>query len=206
MTFWFKFLIPTNSDGSVVSYSPGWCGTRPQCAQNEKGLYYNDKDRWGIGIADGAFVPPDVEVIDAQKALDLMGVKTVVAKTALIEMDSEGKLMADKVEITLPEPEEGVFFGKKLTERYLPEAETIDPEPKPVDPMAEPAPALPKEVASIEPRYCPTCHQIICVLTRYLDGSVKVTQDGKTVVDGLTAKNLVLTCQNGHKVRCVLDA
>lgn len=69
--YYFKFLIPTNADGSTVSYSPGWCGTRPKCAEKGKGLLYNDAERWGIGQADGDFVPDDVEVLDEKQVQQL---------------------------------------------------------------------------------------------------------------------------------------
>jgi hypothetical protein len=50
-------------DGSRISYSPGWCGTRDRLALNEKSLLYNEVEGWGIGQADGDYVPNDVEVL-----------------------------------------------------------------------------------------------------------------------------------------------
>jgi hypothetical protein len=68
--FYFKFKIPTHKDGTPVMYSPGWCGTREKCAVNEKGLFYNDIEHWGIGQADGEYVPDDVEVLKESVALE----------------------------------------------------------------------------------------------------------------------------------------
>ena len=87
-----KFKIPLNQDGSVVTYSPGWCGTRDKCALNEKGLLYNDKELWGIMSFEGDYVPDDVEVIDEKTALFLLS-------------------QAD-------ETDEKVYFGDKLLHRY----------------------------------------------------------------------------------------
>jgi hypothetical protein len=124
--FYFKFAIPVqpdsvtkdNPDGTTVTYSPGWCGTRDKCALKEKGIYYNDKERWGIAIAEGSFVPPDVEVVDAGKVAELMGIKTVVDRTAVIAMDAEGSLKFNNVVAELPEiTEKEVYYGKKLVNR-----------------------------------------------------------------------------------------
>jgi hypothetical protein len=140
--FYFKFQIPNMTNGDVVRYSQGWCGTRDKCAQNEKGIYYNDKERWGIGIAEGSFVPPDVEVVDAKKALELMGVAapvtTQVSKSAVLEMSELGVVKADGVEITLPDEatlEAEVFLGKKLMDRWTakPFSPTIPFDIKPGD-------------------------------------------------------------------------
>ena len=90
--FYFKFDIPTNKDGSVVTYSPGWCGTRDKCAKNEKGILYNDEERWGIGQAEGDFIPPDVTVLTEKDALKLV----------------------DAADSTNPK----VFKGDKLARRY----------------------------------------------------------------------------------------
>jgi hypothetical protein len=97
--FYFKFKIPTMPDGSVVTYSPGWCGTRDKCAQNEKGLLYNDKELWGIGQAEGDFVPDDVEVLSEKTALKLIA-----------EAD---------------DTDEMVFKGEKILARYIPEPEPV---------------------------------------------------------------------------------
>jgi hypothetical protein len=70
--FYFKFEIPNNKDGTVVTYSPGWCGTRDKCALNETGLLYNDEEGWGVGQAEGDFIPPDVEVLTEKEALKLV--------------------------------------------------------------------------------------------------------------------------------------
>lgn len=70
--YYFRFEIPTNEDGSVVTYSPGWCGTRDRCARNEKGILYNDEEGWGIGQAEGDYVPDDVKVLTEKEALKIV--------------------------------------------------------------------------------------------------------------------------------------
>ncbi len=97
--YYFKFEIPRMPDGKVVTYSPSWCGTRPKCALNEKGLLYNDKERWGIGQSEGTFIPPDVEVIPEAEAL---------------------KILAEAKD----EPE--VFTGEKLIHRWDAKPEVLD--------------------------------------------------------------------------------
>ncbi len=70
--YYFKFPIPTNSDGTRVSYSPDWFGTMPKCPQNVKVLLYNDKEGYGIAKCEENFVPPEVEVLDEKIALALV--------------------------------------------------------------------------------------------------------------------------------------
>jgi len=95
--YYFKFEIPTNADGSRVTYSPGWHGTMPKCSKNVKVLLYNDKEGYGIAKTEDTFIPKEVEVITEKIALG------IVAKAT---------------------DEEGVFFGDKLVTRW--DAEVLD--------------------------------------------------------------------------------
>jgi hypothetical protein len=199
--YYFKFDIPDMEDGSVVRYSPGWCGRRERCARNEKGLYYNDKERWGIGRAYDTYIPDDVEVLSPDDALKLMGIEVAsVSDKAEINFDSSGEVSVDGKVMKLPEPAEEVWFGTKLAERYVPEAEIIE-EKEVIKPDEVYIPPPPKEKSNIEPRYCPTCHALTAVITKYADGTIKVEQNGKTVIEGIKTANLVLACPAGHKVR-----
>jgi hypothetical protein len=176
--FYFKFDIPTNADGTTVTYSPGWCGTRDKCALKEKGIYYNDKERWGIAIAEGSFVPPDVEVVDAGKVAELMGIKTVVDKTAVIAMDAEGSLKFNNVVAELPEiTEKEVYYGKKLADRYLPKIDAVTGDTEIDEKLYKVKASVGKTV------FCPECHVFVMKLP-----------------NGLNAKTINLTCPNGHKV------
>lgn len=125
--FYFKFQIPNNEDGSVCTYSPGWCGTRDRCALNEKGILYHDEERWGIGQAEGDFVPDDVEVLEEQDVIDL--INGVVAVAPMMGKVAEGKHMESitpatpatiEAAVVALEPSlpESVYCGNKLTHRW----------------------------------------------------------------------------------------
>lgn len=88
----FKFDIPTNEDGSRVTYSPGWHGTMPKCPKKVTVLLYNDKEGYGIATTEDNFIPPEVEVLNE-----------TAAKAILKNYD---------------EDEEGVYFGDKLVHRW----------------------------------------------------------------------------------------
>lgn len=117
--FYFKFLIPTNEDGTTVSYSQGWCGTRPKCAQNEQGIYYNDNERWGIGQAEGDFVPPDVQVITEKEAVSLMFGSQMSKESANIQ---DAISVISRKEKSVPE---GVYYGQKLADRWIAKEELV---------------------------------------------------------------------------------
>ena len=174
--FYFRFKIPAMADGSPVTYSPGWCGTRDQCACNEKSLYYNDRELWGLGQAEGDFVPPDVEVVDEKTALEILA----TAKD-----------------------EDGVFFGEKLDNRWLPE--TVKEDFVEASEKVQAESTSEKVAVDTFARFCPICHKTVCYVVTYQDGSVKVVQDGKAVVDGIKAAALYLTCPSGHKVKVSTD-
>lgn len=91
MSYYFRFEIPTNTDGSRVSYSPNWYGTMPKCPKNVTVLLYNDKEGYGIAQTDDTFVPPEVAKITKSEADQIMAKAKV---------------------------KDGVFFGDKLTHRW----------------------------------------------------------------------------------------
>ena len=66
--YYFKFKIPTNADGSRVSYSPGWHGTLAKCPKNVTVLIYNDKEGWGLAQTDDTFIPKEVAVLTENDA------------------------------------------------------------------------------------------------------------------------------------------
>ena len=90
MTY-FKFGIPTNADGSRVTYSPGYHGTMPNCPKGVIIHLYNDKEGYGI-----AETPDGI----TQKEL-----------TVLTEVDAKCQLSEVK-------DEEGVFIGGSLVTRW----------------------------------------------------------------------------------------
>ena len=95
MSYYFKFKIGTNQDGSRISYSPGWFGEMNMCPRNVKVLLYNDKEGYGIAQADDKFIPPEVKVIEEAEAL---GTLTGVA------------LLKDTTDI---------YFGDKIDSRWI---------------------------------------------------------------------------------------
>ena len=91
MAYYFKFSIPTNADGSRVTYSPGWHGTMPKCPKDVTVLLYNDKEGYGIAQTEDTFIPKEVTVRTSKVALaDLAAVKVT----------------------------DGVFIGDKLVTRW----------------------------------------------------------------------------------------
>ena len=193
--FYFRFQIPTNKDGSVATYSPGWCGTRDKCALNEKGLLYNDKERWGIGQAEGDFVPPDVEVLTKEQVISVFKTQkyTGVVTSELTGIENTVEIDASKFDIdikddgtvefsidnleapTIKPAEEQVYFGDKLARRYDPEVLIED---KAIDDLSAGEPVVTKKAV-----FCPVCHQFIMWLP-----------------ENITAKTINLTCKNGHQV------
>jgi len=69
MSYWFKFQIPTNSDGTRVSYSPNYHGTMPHCPRDVTILLYNDKEGYGIAQTEDTFIPKEVTVLTSKVAL-----------------------------------------------------------------------------------------------------------------------------------------
>ena len=88
----FRFDIPTNADGSRVTYSPGWSGTMPKCPKNVTVLLYNDKEGYGIAKTDDSFIPNEVTKLNNTEAQRIV---------------SEAK------------DEDGIYFGQKLKDRWI---------------------------------------------------------------------------------------
>ena len=97
--YYFRFEIPTNADGSRVTYSPGWHGTMPKCPKDVKVLLYNDKEGYGIAQTEDKFIPKEVTILKEADALDIV----------------------NKAEDT-----EDIYFGEKLTDRWLPEKAVLN--------------------------------------------------------------------------------
>ena len=91
---YFRFAIPTNADGTRVSYSPGWFGMSDKCPNHVTVVYYNDKEGYGLAYTTDTWVT-----------------KEAVLSTSLA---TEDVLSKAKDEI-------GVFYGSKLLDRWLPE-------------------------------------------------------------------------------------
>lgn len=174
--YYFRFEIPTMPDGKRVTYSPGWHGTMPKCPRDVEVLLYNDKEGFGIAKSEDAFVPQEVTAVTEKEALDLVAAQ---------------------------KDEDGVYFGQKLADRWLPEAETEDTPDTPE--TLEEVSTSTKTAVDTMLKYCPTCHQLVAFLTKYSDGSVKIVQNGKTLIDGIICKSIVLTCPAGHKVKVVCN-
>ncbi len=68
----FRFKIPTNEDGSRVSYSPNWHGTIQKCPKNVTVLLYNDKEGYGIAQTEESFVPIEVTKITETEAKNIL--------------------------------------------------------------------------------------------------------------------------------------
>jgi len=72
---YFKFEIPTNADGSRVTYSKGWFGTMPKCPANVTVLLYNDKEGYGIAQTPDPIKQPEItELTSIQKDTELKAV------------------------------------------------------------------------------------------------------------------------------------
>ena len=103
--FFFRFEIPTNADGSRISYSPGWHGTSDHCPQNVVVDLYNDKEGYGIAHTTDSFI-----------------IKEAVAITK-VEND---KVLADAVTAEAIEPQKDVYFGDKLIHRWDAKPDSAD--------------------------------------------------------------------------------
>ncbi len=214
MGIWYaRFKIPSMEDGKVVTYSPGWCGTRDKCALNEKGTLYHDKERWGIMQAEGDFVPDDVEVLTKEEVIKLVKEKEWIG----IQLDDGTPIDMElsNLDVTIKdgaivfttngEPKsidlgESVFCGQKLVDRYLPQAEVSNANPdatgEEIKPVEQP------DVVSVSYVSCPICHRVVYILKRYTDRSMSLfsLDTGKVFIQGIIAKSLNTTCPVGHKI------
>ena len=108
MSYYFKFIIPTNSDGTRISYSPNYHGTMNKCPKDVTVLLYNDEEGYGIAKTNDKFKPKEVKVIEEAVALGTL------TDAALKD-------------------EEGVYFGEKLDNRWKPEPIVEEPKPEPLE-------------------------------------------------------------------------
>ena len=103
---YFKFEIPLNEDGTRASYSPGWYGYTSVSFVEVEVILYNDKEGYGIARYDDKGSPhKPLETVTEKKANDtIAGLKE----------------------------EDGVYFGKSLSERkeWLPETTMVEAEVK----------------------------------------------------------------------------
>jgi len=89
--YYFRFEIPTNDDGSRVSYSPGWFGTMPKCPDKVIVLLFDDKVGFGVAKCEDTIIPSEVIVLGEFDALNL---------------------------VSNAKDEEGIYFGDKLAHRW----------------------------------------------------------------------------------------
>ena len=89
--YYFRFELPTNADGTRVSYSPGWHGVMPHCPKNVVVDLYNDKEGYGIAHCEDTFTPKEITVKTKTQA------QTIVSQSV---------------------EEDGVYFGNKLATRW----------------------------------------------------------------------------------------
>lgn len=149
---YFKFTIPTNADGTVVAYSPGWFGTLNEpCPKDVTVLLYNDSERYGI-----AYTTDKV----TQKGL------TVISEA----------IAESVVNPSLSRNSKGTFSGTKLRDRWLPEVKTETREYKielgkeiPVDSKTTFSEVYdPSERVSKTVVVCPVCNSILRSTTKDL--------------------------------------
>jgi hypothetical protein len=91
---YFSFVIPTMDDGTRVHYSPGWFGVMDYVPKDVTVLYFNDNDGIGYAYTSDTYMAPEAIVVP------LAVVDNVLA---------------------IAEDAEGVYFGTKLDDRWLPE-------------------------------------------------------------------------------------
>jgi hypothetical protein len=70
--YYFKFEIPTNVNGTRVSYSLGWHGLMPKCPKDVTVLLYNDKEGYGIASTTDTFVPKEVTVLASKEVQNIL--------------------------------------------------------------------------------------------------------------------------------------
>lgn len=70
--YYFKFQIPTNTNGTRVTYSPNWHGVMPLCPKKVTVLLYNDKEGYGVAQTEDKFIPKEILVIEEADALGIL--------------------------------------------------------------------------------------------------------------------------------------
>jgi len=138
-------------------------------------LLYNDKEGYGIGCT-----------------------KSEITKDCAPLTEEEALKEVDAVEES-----DKVFKNQSLADRWLPEAtiEDIEDTPETLSEISTPE----RKAVDTFTRFCPICHKTVAYIVKYDDGTVKVVQAGKTLIQGLKAASINLTCASGHRVKVVCD-
>jgi hypothetical protein len=169
-----------------LSYSPGWYGEMPWAPKAEV-LLYNDKEGFCIGRMESE-LPQQVEPMDK---------KTALAEIEKYKDDTTSIEVADKHD----RKPARVWHGQDLADRWLPEAI----EQKPSDPELAVADAeeiiAGRKATGYHFHFCPICHKGVCRINEYDDGSISIVQDGKTLIQRILTKSIILSCPSGHKVK-----
>lgn len=184
MTTFFKAPIPRHSDGKIAAYSPGWCGEMARCPKDMQALLYNDAEAYLIASSEdadgvqGCVDRGEVEIIEEAEALKIVE-------------ESDGN-------------NEMIFKADKLTHRWDPkpvEAVTVDDG----SPKAEPKP---RQVIDSKATTCKKCHKLSAVIYLNSDSTMKITQAGRTLIDGISINpshvpNVYISCPSGHSINAL---
>lgn len=140
--YFYKFPIPTNADGSRVTYSPGWAGTMDKCPSGVVVDLYNDKEGYGIAHTPDSFIPKEVKVLDEKEANILLS-QSINQLTA--DTNWRPIFFADGL---IPEDRE--YSMNLIRNRWSGEVKKLEEIPK-----GDTQPASTKAI------FCPTCHRFI---------------------------------------------
>lgn len=222
--YYFKFQIPTNADGTRITYSPGWHGSMPRCPKDTTVLMYNDKEGYGIAQSQDSFLPPEVTVMPEEDALKdvkkfkdkpekgiYTGLSVVTRwddeeKERQLILESDRKKREDEA---LIEHQKQVDIGQANIAQELADKEAREkPIDQPVEPVIDEVTGEVKEplrmaVVSTSFVSCTECHKPFAVLKRYANNSVSIysIDAGREMIKGIICKNINITCPMGHKVK-----
>lgn len=131
---YFRFIIPTNADGTRVSYSPDYYGRMDKSPKNVTVVYYNDKEGYGYAYTTDTFDFKQAVVTTAKEADDVLA-------TAKDEV--------------------GVYYGEKIATRWYPEIKIeelkVDEKDNVVTEKTEGVYSITTKKAVV----CPTCGSFI---------------------------------------------
>ena len=134
---YFRFEIPTNSDGTTVSYSPDFYGRYDKTPRDVTVLYQNDKERYGYAYTEDKWIPK--------------GSVSVTQSTV-------------EVAVSAARDVAGVYFGAKMVDRYLPEVKIESKEVTVKEGVATIYDKTKETAGTIEQKkavYCPVCGEFI---------------------------------------------
>ncbi len=134
-------------------YSPNWFGEMDFCPQNVEVIYYDDVSGFGIAYTIDTLVTPEMEVIEEAEALGILD----------NAIDSEG-----------------VYFGDKLEDRWIPEVDIRDVAVQDREELP-----LGIEPLTRQGAYCPMCGGFLWWLTN-IDintGSVTILVDEECITE-----------------------